>query len=169
MTGRTEDANGITSARFSLGRATGRRTTGSQTSIWISVGTRRPPPFWREVVNFAPQLTRGYNNLGGGLIVPGSQRRGPENVERSVSIEPSRSALTNLGTLYFDDRRFADAAAMFELALEEDDTKYLTWGNLGYAYKFGPQHRKGGRLFSEGRRAGGITYRIRTSGSLGRY
>jgi serine/threonine-protein kinase len=58
--------------------------------------------------------------------------------EQSIAIEPSRSALSNLGAIYFDERRFADAADMFERALEEDDGRYLTWGNLGYAYKFGP-------------------------------
>jgi tetratricopeptide (TPR) repeat protein len=31
---------------------------------------------------------------------------------------------------------------MFERALEEDNSRYITWGNLAYAYKFGPAPEK---------------------------
>ena len=95
-----------------------------------------------EVISCAPQLTRGYNNRGAVLLYLERTDEAREMFEQSIAIEPSRSALSNLGALYFDDRRFADAASMFERALEEDDSRYLTWGNLGYAYKFGPAPAK---------------------------
>jgi serine/threonine-protein kinase len=97
---------------------------------------------YREVISFAPELTRGYNNLGAMLSYLGHTGEARDVFERSIAIEPSRSALSNLGTLYFDDKRYADAAAMFERALEEDDGVYYTWGNLAYAYKFGPAPEK---------------------------
>ena len=95
-----------------------------------------------EVIACAPQLTRGYNNLGGALQYMGRTEEAREMFERSLAIEPNRSALSNLGMLYFDAKRFADAAVMFERALEEDDSEYYTWGNLAYAYKFGPAPEK---------------------------
>ena len=91
----------------------------------------------REVIACAPQFTRGYNNLGAMYFYLGRNEEAREVFERSIAIEPSRSALSNLGTLYFESTRYADAAAMYERALKIDDTRYLTWGNLAYTYKFG--------------------------------
>jgi serine/threonine-protein kinase len=95
-----------------------------------------------EVIACAPRLTRGYNNLGGVLLYLERTEEARQMFERSIAIEPSRSALSNLGTLYFDEKRFADAVTMFERALEEDNSRYITWGNLAYAYKFGPAPEK---------------------------
>jgi tetratricopeptide (TPR) repeat protein len=36
---------------------------------------------------------------------------------------------------------------MYERALKLDDTLYLTWGNLGYAYRFGPTPAKAAACF----------------------
>jgi serine/threonine-protein kinase len=102
---------------------------------------------FNEVITFAPGLTKGYNNLGSMLSYLGRADEAREMFERSIAIEPSRAALSNLGTLYFDERRFADAAVMFERALEQDDSRYVTWGNLGFAYKFGPSPEKADECF----------------------
>jgi serine/threonine-protein kinase len=102
---------------------------------------------YREVIACAPELTNGYNNLGTVLSYLERADEAREMFERSIAIEPSRTALTNLGTLYFDDNRFADAATMFERAIDEDDSSYLAWGNLAYAYKFGPAPEKAEECF----------------------
>jgi tetratricopeptide (TPR) repeat protein len=72
----------------------------------------------REVMACAPQYTLGYNLLGAMYFYLGRRHEAREVFERSVAIEPSRSALSNLGTLYFEDARFADSAAMYERALQ---------------------------------------------------
>jgi serine/threonine-protein kinase len=100
-----------------------------------------------EVITCAPQLTRGYNNLGGVLLYLERTEEAREMFERSIAIEPSRSALSNLGTINFGEKRFADAATMYERALEEDDSRFVTWGNLAYAYKFGPAPEKAEACF----------------------
>ncbi len=91
---------------------------------------------WREVIDCAPELTLGYNDLGMIYFFLGRSDQARELFERSLAIEPSRYALSNLGTLYFEDARFADAVSMFERATAEDDSSYKTWGNLAFAYKF---------------------------------
>jgi tetratricopeptide (TPR) repeat protein/tRNA A-37 threonylcarbamoyl transferase component Bud32 len=96
----------------------------------------------REVIACVPLFTRGYNNLGAMYHYIGRDDDARDAFERSVAIEPSRSALSNLGALYFNAARFADSAAMFERALQLDDTRHLTWGNLGYAYHYGPTPAK---------------------------
>ncbi len=93
---------------------------------------------YRQVVACAPRLTWGYENLGVILTYLDLHDQARENFERAIEIEPSPVALANLGTLYFDDQRFADAAEMYELALDQDNTQYLIWGSLGHAYRFGP-------------------------------
>lgn len=54
-------------------------------------------------------------------------------MERSAEVAPSTEAYSNLGTFYFGEARYADASRMYEMALELDDTHYLTWGNLAAA------------------------------------
>ena len=54
-------------------------------------------------------------------------------MERSAEVAPSREAYSNLGTFYFGEARYADAARMYETALELDDAYYITWGNLAAA------------------------------------
>jgi len=97
---------------------------------------------FRQVIACAPGLTRGYNNLGTVLFYLGRKDEAREVFEHSLAIAPSRTALSNLGTLYFESARYADAAHMLERALDKDDSRYLTWGNLAFAYKFLPDPEK---------------------------
>jgi len=94
---------------------------------------------FRQVIQCAPSYPNGYNNLGGVLHTVGRIHQAREMYERSIEVEPldNYSAFSNLGTLYFEAAQYANAAAMFERALEQDDTQYLMWGNLGWAYAFG--------------------------------
>ena len=61
--------------------------------------------------------------------------------ERSIEVQPVDNyvAYSNLGTMYEQEARFADAAAMYEKALAIEDTDYMVWGNLGYALSFGAE------------------------------
>jgi len=54
-------------------------------------------------------------------------------MERSAEVAPSSAAYSNLGTLYFAEARYADASRMYEMALERDDSRSITWGNLAAA------------------------------------
>ena len=55
--------------------------------------------------------------------------------ERSIEIKPNYGAYSNLGILYYQERRYADAARMYEKALDLGDYDYLVWGNLALAYQ----------------------------------
>ena len=68
-------------------------------------------------------------------------------LERSLEIEPTYFALSNLGAIHFNAFRYAAAAESFEAALELDDSSYVVWGNLGYAYQFGVEPEKATRAF----------------------
>ena len=63
-------------------------------------------------------------------------------MERSAEVAPSREAYSNLGTFFFAEARYADAARMYEEALELDDTGSNTWGNLAAACNVVPGKEK---------------------------
>ncbi|MEE4271297.1 MAG: protein kinase [Thermoanaerobaculales bacterium] len=93
---------------------------------------------FRRVVELAPLYVGGYTNLG---VVYGYLDRdelAKEIFEQSLEVdhENNYAAFTNLGTIYYDERRFADSVAMNERALAIDDGEYAVWGNLASARKF---------------------------------
>ena len=94
---------------------------------------------FRHVIECSPEFSLGYAMLGGVSMYLDKTEAARELFERSLELEPTYAALSNLGTLHFDASRFADAAAMYELALEKDQENYVLWGNLAYAYMFGDQ------------------------------
>jgi tetratricopeptide (TPR) repeat protein len=58
--------------------------------------------------------------------------------ERSLEIEPTYIAYSNLGALDHWEGRFQEAAEMYEKALKLDDSDYRVWGNLAGAYYWTP-------------------------------
>ena len=58
--------------------------------------------------------------------------------ERALDLATSpadcRMVYSNLGTCYFVQSLYADAVKQFEMALKEDATNYITWGNMAAAY-----------------------------------
>jgi Flp pilus assembly protein TadD len=77
--------------------------------------------------------------LAGTYIYLGRTDDATNLLEKSIDIEPSVSAFSNLGMLYFESSRFSDAATMYERALEENPDDYATWGFLAFSYHYGDQ------------------------------
>ena len=96
---------------------------------------------WRRVTECAPLFDGGYANLGIANFFLDNTEAAKANFERAFNLNPdsNSNSYLNLGTLYFDDARFADAATMFEKALELDDSTYYTWGNLGFSLVYSLQ------------------------------
>jgi Flp pilus assembly protein TadD len=91
-----------------------------------------------QVVSLVPDSFIGYSNLG---IVRVSQGRYEESVpllQRSLSIHETGDAKSNLATAYFQSKRYAEAATLFERAAAIDPQNYELWGNLGDAYYWAP-------------------------------
>ena len=68
-------------------------------------------------------------------------------LEKSLEIEPTPSALTNLGTIHFDASRFAEASRYFRAALDLDADDHVLWG-LGVAYRNGVEPEKAYEAFA---------------------
>jgi serine/threonine protein kinase/tetratricopeptide (TPR) repeat protein len=94
-----------------------------------------------QVVSLAPDSFTGYYNLGAVRVLQAKYDDAVPLLERSLSIRPTADAFTNLGTAYFQMRRYPESAAKFEEAVKLDDKNYAMWGNLGDAYYWTPGKR----------------------------
>jgi serine/threonine protein kinase/tetratricopeptide (TPR) repeat protein len=94
-----------------------------------------------EVIALAPESWVGHGNLGIVYSSEGQYAKALPLLERSVNIEPASFNTSNLASLYFSLRRFADSARLFEKAVTLDKNDYEVWGNLGDAYYWSPGER----------------------------
>jgi serine/threonine-protein kinase len=97
---------------------------------------------FERVTELTPDNIRGFNNLGGVLIHLEKWQEAKVMFERSLSIQPNYAAYSSLAALhFFQEARYADAARMYEKALEIDSKDYRVWGSLGSAYYWAPGER----------------------------
>jgi serine/threonine protein kinase/tetratricopeptide (TPR) repeat protein len=94
-----------------------------------------------QVITLAPDSFTGYSNLGAVRVLQGKYDEAVPLLERSLTIRPTADAYSNLGTAYFQMRRYAESAASFERAVKLDQRNYVLWGNLGDAYYWTPGKR----------------------------
>ena len=96
-----------------------------------------------KALELTPDNTRAHNNLGTAYYNLGQYGKAREAFESSVQISPNRTAVNNLGVLYYREKRFADAARMIEMAMEwADRSDYRVWGNLASVYFLIPEARE---------------------------
>jgi tetratricopeptide (TPR) repeat protein len=92
---------------------------------------------FRQAMKVAPGNPYGANGLGSVMNRLGQRDEARSAFRRSVEIEPTEFALSNLGTLEFEDGRYGTAARFFERALAINDGDRLTWAFLGTSLHFG--------------------------------
>jgi eukaryotic-like serine/threonine-protein kinase len=93
---------------------------------------------YRHAIDLTPDNAALYLNLAGVYIDVGDTKayaQAEQLLRKSLALEPSYPAYTNLGYLYLQEQRYADSAVMTEKALQLNDRDYLTWANLAYAYE----------------------------------
>jgi len=87
----------------------------------------------RRVTELIPASPLAFNGLGAALLMTGDVRAAAPVFERSLALEPTRSAYSNSGTVYYFLGRYADAARMFSRATELAAEDHRVWGNLADA------------------------------------
>ena len=98
---------------------------------------------FRKILELTPGNVKGYNNLGIVYFNAGRYDEAEKIFLRSIEIKPNYRAFNNLGVLYHYQKRYADAARTMEKALDlEDQSDFLTWGNLGDAYFIVPEEHE---------------------------
>ena len=92
----------------------------------------------RHAVDLTPDNARVYLNLAAVYIDSGDPKRFPEAeqaLKKSIELGPTYPAYANLGYLYIQERKYAEATATVENALKLNDKDFLVWGNLALAYQ----------------------------------
>lgn len=92
---------------------------------------------YQHALTLTPDNAQVYGNLGATYINAGDpkQRGNAEQaLKKSIEISPNYAAFGNLSNLYLVERRFAEAAAATEKALELDANDYNVWANVVQAY-----------------------------------
>ena len=88
---------------------------------------------YRRVTEVVPASALAFNNLGAALEFSGDFQGAAQAFERSLALEPSSSAYSNSGTVYYFLGRYPDAARMFTHATELAAQDHRMWGNLADA------------------------------------
>jgi len=82
---------------------------------------------YARVTELAPGNPTGFNNLGAAQLAAGQLYAAAKAFEQSNHIEPSRSAYSNLGTVYYYLGRLNEAEVMYSKALELAAADYQLW------------------------------------------
>jgi tetratricopeptide (TPR) repeat protein len=92
---------------------------------------------FRQAMSVAPGNPYGANGFGSVMNRLGKRDEAREAFRQSVEIEATEFALSNLGTLEFEDGRYGTAARLFERALAINDGDRATWAFLATSLHFG--------------------------------
>jgi len=97
----------------------------------------RAKGYFEKVIELLPDRSVGYSALGSCLFYLGDRNGAREQLERAVGIGSDYEAHSNLATLEFYDGNLAEAAQLYERALEMDDSDFMVWVGLAEARRFG--------------------------------
>lgn len=98
---------------------------------------------FRRSVELAPDGVYGLRNLAGVLIAEGRLPEAAQLLERALKVVPTSTLYANLGTVYFYQGLYSEAAAAYQksLASPEGASRHIMWGNLGDAWRQIPHRR----------------------------
>jgi tetratricopeptide (TPR) repeat protein len=93
------------------------------------------PPL-RHVIDLTPDNYTGYANLAVMHLRLGRHAQAAALLERSLALNRTAQAYSNLGTVYYLQHRYGDAAEMFLKAIELEPADDRTWGNYADASRY---------------------------------
>jgi eukaryotic-like serine/threonine-protein kinase len=98
---------------------------------------------YRRSVKLAPDGIYGLRNLAGVLIADGRLPEAGELLERALRVQQTPTLYANLGTVYFYQGLYPEAAAAYQkaLAFPAGAKRHTMWGNLGDAWRQIPHRR----------------------------
>jgi serine/threonine-protein kinase len=93
---------------------------------------------YKHALELTPDNAQLYSNLAAAYLDSGDPKslaEGEQALKKSIEISPGYPAYANLGLLYIEEKRYADAATATEQALKIDGHDYRVWNNLMLAYQ----------------------------------
>ena len=104
---------------------------------------------FRRVIGLLPDHGTAHTSLGTTLLSLGKENEAEAEFKRSMALAPDYVAASNLGVIYYNQKRFAEAAEMTGKALQINDKDYRLWNNLAIAYEWLGEAEKAKHAFSE--------------------
>jgi tetratricopeptide (TPR) repeat protein/TolB-like protein len=102
---------------------------------------------YREIVSLDDTNLTGWNNLGATLTLSGEFAEASIAYERSIAIEPTQTAYSNLGMLHYYLGQIDEAAAELEQAAAIAPNDYVIWSNLGDVLSFSATPEKANEAY----------------------
>jgi serine/threonine-protein kinase len=96
---------------------------------------------FQQAVSLAPDNPRAWSNLGGVALAEGRTAEAEAALHSALRAARYGPALSNLASVQFRGRRFAEAARTFEQAVQVSPRNGRFWRNLGAAYYWAPGER----------------------------
>jgi len=99
----------------------------------------------RRVVQLTPDNAQAFSNLAAIYIDSSDPKLRPDAeiaLNKSIELSPSYFAYANLGSLYYDEKRYSEAASMMEKAVQINGENYLVWNWLMNTYEWLNQKEK---------------------------
>jgi serine/threonine-protein kinase len=93
---------------------------------------------YQQALKITPDNAEVYSNIGSAYIDQGGEKALPpaeQALKKSIELNPGYPAFANLGMLYMQEHRYAEAAAATEQALKINGNDYMVWNNLMVAYQ----------------------------------
>jgi eukaryotic-like serine/threonine-protein kinase len=91
---------------------------------------------FRHVIELLPDHGPAYTSLGTTLLSLGREKEAEAEFKKSLALAPDYIAASNLGVIYYSQKRFAEAAEMTQKALHFNDKDYRLWNNLAITYEW---------------------------------
>ena len=92
---------------------------------------------YRLALQITPDNAEVYSNLGSAYLDQGGEKNLPlaeDALKKSIALSPGYPAYANLGMLYMQEKRYAEAAATTDKALKINSNDYMVWNDLMVAY-----------------------------------
>ena len=106
---------------------------------------------FRKIVTTNPDSAYAHSNLGSVMQAQGAGRypEAEKELRKSLELGPTYPAYNNLGTMFYRQKRWSDAADMLRKALELNAHDYRVLANLGIAYEWMNQPDKAEAIYRQ--------------------
>ena len=94
--------------------------------------------WYRRAADAVPDSANSYQLMGSAHYMLGDFASAAASFQRSIGIQPTDAAYTNLGTALFFQGRYRESVQAFERAVELAPSRAILWGNLADAYRWVP-------------------------------
>lgn len=92
-------------------------------------------PLLDKAMEFVPQNSPDLNDIGGAYLLLGYYDRAAVALEKSIELEPTYLAYSNLGYLYYIRKDYQKASEAYEHSLAINSNDHRIWANLAAAYE----------------------------------